>query len=231
MKNVTIKRILYSLFFLLLCIPAFSHTQHYANLWFDGTFIGSFLKQHEKWKYYLQPRLVVIDDRYGLDEAHVFYGAGYQITPNFAPYVGAAYFLSEDIQGTESHENVVWQQFLWDMYKSKSFKLNNRTRLEERKNTLYTQWAIRFRDQFTLRIPFQNKKYSFITFDEFFLNLNHPSWVSNKFFSQNRFFTGIEKHISKSTSFDVGYINQARFQRRNKNLITNGVYLRINVIS
>ena len=134
-------------------------------------------------------------------------------------------------EGVYSHENAVWQQFLWDMYHSKSFNFNSRTRLEERKNTRYSLWAIRLREQFTLKIPFQNTKYSFITFDELFFNLNAPSWVSNRFFSQNRYFIGIEKSISKSASFDVGYINQARFQRKNINLITNGLYLRINVVS
>lgn len=226
-----IKRIFCSLFILLISPELFANTQSYGTLWLNGMFIGSLSKQHEKWKYYLRTRLVIIDDRYGLDEGRVFYGAGYQITPNFAPYIGAGYFVSESTEGVISHENVVWQQFLWDMYHSKFFKLNNRTALEERKNTLHSQWAIRFREQFTLKIPFRNTKYSFITFDELFFNLNHPSWVSNKLFSQNRYFIGIEKSISKTASLDVGYVNQVKFQRQNLNLITNGLYLRINVIS
>lgn len=229
--KLKIKRILSSFLFLFLSTAVFSDTKHFGTTWFNGLFIGSFSDQHEKWKYYLQPRFVIIDDRYGLDEARVFYGAGYQITPHFTPFMGASYFVSVSTDGVYSHENSLWQQFLWDMYESESFQLNNRTRLEERKNTLYSQWSIRLREQFTLKIPLRNTKYSFITFDELFFNLNHPFWVSNKLFSQNRYFVGIEKSLSKSASFDVGYINQARFQRQNKNLITNGLYLRINVVS
>ncbi|KTD11687.1 hypothetical protein Lgra_1145 [Legionella gratiana] len=229
--DLKIKGILYSLFSFLICTTLFAETQNYGTVWLNGTFIGPFSKKHEKWKYYLQPRLVIIDNRYGLDEARVFYGAGYQITPAFTSFIGMASSVSKSTEGVLSYENRVWQQFLWDIYKSKTFKLNNRTRLEERKNTLYSQWAVRFREQFTLKIPFQNTKYSFITFDELFFNVNYPSWVSDKFFSQNRYFIGIEKSISKSASFDVGYINQARFQRQNINIITDGLYLKIDVTS
>ncbi|CAM2955064.1 Protein of uncharacterised function (DUF2490) [Legionella steigerwaltii] len=228
-KNLNIRRIFYLLFSISICSTSFANTQNFGTFWLTGIFIGPFVNEYKQWKYYLEPRLILIDDRYGLDEAHLYSGAGYQITPNFTPYIGYAYFLSENTQGVVAHENVLWQQFLWKIHHSKFFNISNRSRLEERKNTLYAEWATRLREQIALKIPFQNTKYSLSTFDEGFFNFNHPSWVSDKFFAENRFFFGLERQLSKAASFDFGYIEQTKFQRNNQNLLTHGLYLKITV--
>ncbi|AUH73676.1 DUF2490 domain-containing protein [Legionella sainthelensi] len=208
---------------------AYAETQSYGSFWLTGTFIGPVAQNHEKWKYYFEPRLIVLNNRYGLSELHFYYGTGYQLTPKFTPYIGAAYFLSENTEGLASHENVIWQQFLWDITKTDFFKISNRSRLEERKNTLHYEWATRLREQITLKIPVQNTKYSLATFDEGFFNFNHPLWVSDKFFAQNRFFFGISREMSKAATLDIGYINQIKFERQNLKISDNGLYIKMNV--
>ncbi|MBN9225848.1 MULTISPECIES: DUF2490 domain-containing protein [Legionella] len=226
---LNIKRIFSLLCTIVVCSTAFANVQNFGSFWLTGIFIGPFSNEYKQWKYYVEPRLILIDDRYGMDEAHIYSGAGYQITPNFTPYIGYAYFLSENTQGVISHENVLWQQFQWKLYHSKLFNVSNRSRLEQRKNTLYSDWATRLREQITLKIPFKNTKYSLSTFDEVFLNFNHPIWVSDKFFAENRAFLGIERQLSKAATFDIGYIDQVKFQRQNQKLFTHGLYLKLTV--
>ncbi|ARB93680.1 DUF2490 domain-containing protein [Legionella longbeachae] len=211
------------------CQTTHPETQSYGSFWLTGTFIGPITRNHEKWKYYLEPRLIVLDDRYGLSELHFYYATGYQLSSKFTPYIGAAYFLSENTEGVISHENVIWQQFLWNIYKTDFVNISNRSRLEERKNTLHYEWATRLREQITLKIPVHNTKYSLVTFDESFLNFNHPPWVSDKFFAQNRYFFGIGKQLSTATNLDIGYINQIKFERQNLKILDNGLYIKLNV--
>ncbi|KTC83600.1 DUF2490 domain-containing protein [Legionella cincinnatiensis] len=223
-----IKRTWGLLLVLLVCQKTHAETKNYASLWPTGVFIGPITHNDEKWKYYFEPRLIVLNDRYGFGELHFYYGTGYQLAPNFTPYVGGAYFLSENTEGVISHENVIWQQFLWDISKTDFLKISNRSRLEERKNTLYSEWSARLREQITLKIPVKNTKYSLVTFEEGFFNLNHPSWVSDKFFAENRFFFGIGKELSKTANVDIGYINEIKLPRHDQEIL-NGLYIKINV--
>lgn len=227
--NLKVKGIFCFLSSVFIYSTGFADTQNFGTFWLTGVFIGPLVTTYKQWKYYLEPRLVLIDDRYGRDEEHIYFGTGYQITPNFTPFIGAAYFFSENTEGVIAHENVLWQQFHWKIYHSKLFNVANRSRLEERKNTLFSEWATRLREQITLKIPFHNTQYSLSTYNECFFNFTHPYWVSDKFFAENRFFLGIERQISKAASFDLGYLEQTKWQRQNRNLLTHGLYIRLNV--
>lgn len=202
--------------------------QVHTKLWLTGTFIGPLTEENKKLKYYLDSRLRLIDDTYILDQDRVYAGLGYEVTPNFTPFICGAYIINESTSGVITHEYRIFEQFIWNMIHNSSLSLSNRTRLEERRDTNQSQWAYRLREQFTLKIPFKRwKKYSFLTFDEVFLNLNYPQWVDHRFFAENRAFVGIERTISKAWSFDVGYINQYQFSTPNK--MSNGIYLAINM--
>ncbi|HVY53074.1 MAG TPA: DUF2490 domain-containing protein [Gammaproteobacteria bacterium] len=210
---------------------AYATIDSFAKLWLVGAFIGPLSEENKNWKYYIEPRFAAINDKYGLSEIHMYTGIGYKIAPCFTPYMGYAYYISDSTSGVISHENVIWQQSIWDIYKSDRVSLSNRARFEERKNTQFAEWACRLREQFTLKLPFQNTKYSFAIFDELFFNLNHPLWVSNRFLAQNRLFLGIEKKLTKTSTLDIGYLNQIDLERQNRNLLTNGLYIKLHVNS
>jgi len=219
--------LLFSFFFF--CQTLYADVASYSTLWWTELFIGP-LSKDSAWKYYLQPRVILINDRYGYQFAEVYYGLGYTFNPTFTTYFGGQYDVTKNINGSFSHVNLIWQSFVSDIHRSEAWKLNHRSLFEELKNTLFPQWAWRLREEMTLKIPMFESSYSFMSFDEMFFNFNHPSWVSNKFFAENRFFIGIEKSMTKSVSFDIGYLNRFQFTRNPPNLLTNGLFLTLNVI-
>src|SRR5207244_4913805 len=111
--------------------------------------------------------------------------------------------------------------------KNKQLTLSNRSRLEQRKNTVKSEVAWRLRERFRLRVPLNFwEKHSFDVWDEVFIDFNHPSWIGNKkVFAENRAFIGLGTNISKNTIADVGYINQYQFTT--PNMMTNGLYFSV----
>lgn len=218
-----------AIFLLLLLLSGVSlgNVEHHTKLWNTAVFVGPLFK-NSKIKYYFEPQLRFIDNRYKFEEAFIFLGIGYQTTSDLTLFLGGAEVISKRSTGENVYENRIWQQANWDVVKRKSFNLLSRTRLEERKRNSESQWAVRLRERMMARIPLKNcEKHSLVLFDEVFFNINHPRWVSNKFFSQNRAFFGIGTKISEQISFDIGYLNQYIFA--NPDQMNNILLLSLNI--
>lgn len=204
--------------------------KEHTKLWSTAVFIGPLIKD-TKIKYYLEPQLRLIDDKYKFEEAFIYAGIGYQTTPDLILFLGDASVVSRKTTGNYVHENRVWQQANLSVINNDSFNLLSRTRLEERKNLSESQWAVRLRERLMVRIPLRNwVTHSLVLSDEVFFDLNHPKWIgNNNVFAQNRAFIGIGTKISKQTSFDIGYLNQYQFT--NPNQMSNVLLLSLNITS
>lgn len=182
--------------------------ESYDKYWSVAIITGS-LEKSPSFKYYLEPQLRLIDDNRVFNQLLLLGGLGYQINTNMTVYLGPGWILSKTPQGNKTHEKRLWEQLNWMLLSTPNLNINSRTRLEERKDTNASQMAIRLRERVWMKVPIKNSdKVSFSFFNEIFLNLNHPQWVSPYLFEQNRAFIGISTQISKSTVIDAGYLNQ-----------------------
>ena len=194
--------------FLFIWMNSVNSMESYDKYWSVAVITGP-LAEHSSFKYYLEPQLRLIDNNYVFNQILLLGGLGYQINTNMTVYLGPGWIVSKTPQGNSTHENRLWEQLNWILVNTSNLNINSRTRLEERKDTNASQMAIRLRERVWMRVPFRNSdKYSFSIFNEVFLNLNHPQWVSLYLFEQNRAFIGVSTQASKSTVIDVGYLNQ-----------------------
>lgn len=196
-----------------LFLTATQAMETHTKFWSAASITGSFNDQSQ-WRYYLEPQIRFIDNRYKFNNIFLLGGLGYQITPNVLVLAGPGWVLTKNLQGKIIHEDRIWEQLSWSILKN----LSSRTRLEERRDLEAPGLAIRLRERLWLRIPFEKwQGHNLSLFDEALFNLNHPSWVSSSFFEQNRAFIGIGTQISKSTMMDIGYLNQRIFAATNQN--------------
>jgi hypothetical protein len=194
------------IFLLLIAIKPAYCTESYSKYWSVATIIGPL---PNKFKYYFEPQLRLINDPYVFNQLLLLGGLGYQFHPTLIFFLGPGWILTRNTQGLMIHEDRLWEQLNWQALNTSKLNLLSRTRLEERKNTAYSAIALRFRERMWVRIPIgPSDTYFFSCFDELFFNLNHPKWVSPYFFEQNRTFIGFGTQITKSTLIDVGYLNQ-----------------------
>lgn len=230
MDTVKVALVICSSFTLLLFFDnAFaSSLEQHTKIWTSAVFIGP-LTNNKKVKYYLEPELRFIDDKYKFEETLLYAGMGYQTTPNLILFFGDAWSTSKKPTGKYVNENRLWQQASWVPVDNNFFKLSSRTRLEERKNLSEHEWAINLRERLALEIPLRNwKNHALVLSDEVFFDLNHPKWVGNNaLLSQNRGLIGISTKISKQTSFIIGYLNQYQFT--NPPQMSHILYLSLNV--
>ncbi len=193
---------------LFLCTNLVNASKSYDKSWSVGIITGS-LAKNSSFKYYLEPQLRLINDRYVINQTFVLGGLGYQIHKNMIIYAGSGWVFEKVQEGETFHEQRIWQQLSWLVLRNSHLNINSRTRLEERKDTRASELAIRLRQRVWVRIPiFHSDKYSYSFFDEVLLNMNHADWVSPYFFEQNRAFIGFATQVSKSVLIDIGYLNQ-----------------------
>lgn len=205
---------------LVICFFSLIHNayaiQSYVKSWGFAVVTGS-VKQNSNVKYYLQSDLRFISTRYVFNQFLLLGGLGYVLSPKVTLFGGLGRIEDKNTQGELIKENRLWLQFNWLIYQSTSYSLNSRSRWEANKNLDQPQIAYRLRQRFWLRIPIANwDSHSFSCYDEIFLNLNHPDWVSPFVFAQNRAFIGIGTQLTRSTIIDVGYLNQYLHSHQNQ---------------
>ncbi len=209
-------------------VPVLKAVDHYNKLWLSSKWVGPLRGDHDAAKYYFDAHLNLIDDKHALEQAYASIGVGYQTSATVQFFLVNSYVVSERLNGQIRQEYRLWQQANWVMHDSPSYSLASRTRLEERKDFAAAPIAVRFREMVTVRVPIANwPRHYYMAFDEVFFNLNHPDWVSDSFFQQNRAFIGVSTDISKTVSVDVGYMNQYVFG--NSQQCNNVLYINFNV--
>lgn len=208
---------------------ALGKTKQLTKEWNTAIVIGSFSNDSHL-RYYLQPQLNFVDDKYKFQNAYLFLGLGYQFSPHIRFWLmdGLLYIKKQD--GGIARRDTIRQQMDWLAADCSDFKLITISRLEERKEVGESRWAIRVRERLMLRIPFKNwEGHSMVLYDEAFFDLNHSKWIkSNTFLAQNRAFVGISTAFSKQVALDAGYLNQ--YQMKDKDTVSNVLALTLNVL-
>lgn len=131
---------------------------------------------------------------------------GYYLTDNLSVWQGYAW-VTNYIPDFVSEQRI-WQQLLHEKEFNR-FKLSNRFRFEERFIDNINGVPLRTRYMFRSQIPFtDDKKWSFVFFDEVFVNLNSKDSGPKAGIDQNRFFVGLNRKFSKSFNAEGGYLMQ-----------------------
>ncbi len=143
-------------------------------------------------------------------------GAGYAVTDKFSTALAVGHmWLANRTNATElfTNENRIVQQFQLNQTVGK-VNVSNRLRIEERwvqkivNNALTDsyRYTTRFRYQLALSIPLsKNKKVPTLALSDELLMQTGKDIVYNSF-DQNRLFGGIRQQVTKTLSFDFGYM-------------------------
>lgn len=143
-------------------------------------------------------------------------GAAYRIRPNFSVAAGYAHLWLASTyrdKGYYTNENRIYEQAIFT-HPAGKINFLHRLRNEQRwieypiNDTSSGKYGFtnRIRYLLSLRIPvFKNPKYpQLILADEIMIHFGDAVNYSN--FEQNRIFAGINQMISKTVSFDLGYM-------------------------
>ena len=88
--------------------------------------------------------------------------------------------------------------------------------------------SLRDRTRLGAKIPmFKLKTWKFVTWDEFFVNLNTLDNGPRGGFDQNWMFTGVEKQISKNTTLEAGYL--MNYLNRDPGQLQHALSLNLNI--
>lgn len=207
-------------------VSVFANTIKEERFWGNFNLNGS-LFNSKKWQYDFN-----IQSRYNFsigqyENTRSEGGIGYKSSKNISLWLGGTTILRHD---NRIEEYRPWQQVQWHILNSEQIRLSSRTRLEERKEPNFSEWAYRLRQRFSLSFP---KKLPFnitpILANEIFFNLNNPQWInSNGSINQNRAFIGIEIPLHKNISFETGYLNQYEF-RNEANRLNHVLYVNLKI--
>jgi Protein of unknown function (DUF2490) len=172
----------------------------------------------------VQPRFADLDGEGHIDQLLLRPAIGYQVTENLSLWQGYAWVGNYNQKHTPPQspffeESRIYQQILYTR-KFDSFKIVNRTRLEERWIEHVDGTAVRFRTmlrgQYALPMA---PDWALVASDEVFVHLNTVGARGPQAgFDQNRFFVGINRTFSKYFNMDVGYQNQLLNSRTIPNL-------------
>lgn len=151
-------------------------------------------------------------------------GLGYEVMPAVNFIGGYEWNMGYKELGNHTtlsgHEYMLYEQVSW----SASPSLNFRTRLEqrERNNQDTWNWRVRFKAISIAQTPLFADFQPMIS-DEVFLLLNHPDWVTESTFDQNRLFIGFQVRMTQTLWWQLGYINQYIERNHNNGSVMNHI--------
>ena len=196
-----------------LLVPSEAKSQavHDFGSWFSLNTQGKLNRvvEDSKWRWWFDGHLRYLDDADGFNQSIFRPGIGYQLTPNANLWIGYAWINTLPASGSPIFdENRIWQQFLL----SKKFSnktLISRSRLEQRFVETGSDTGWRFRQFVKLDNPiYEGSPFSFVAWDEAFMDLNVTDFGQTGSFSQNRAFIGIGRKFENGPKFEIGYLNQ-----------------------
>lgn len=200
------------LMIIIACIGTATAFETHSKLWTSAVINGSF-GEHNRFKYYLEPNLRFIDNRYKFSQALFWAGLGYHIAPEISIYVGDAFDTTRTSSGDDRQFNILWQQVNALFYDGMLIDVDGRTRLEETKRYSQAQWAVTLRQDIDFVIPIKQwEGHAIVLSDEVFFGLKQPDWQRGRHFvRQNRAYAGINTVLTPTSSIDIGYLNQYLF--------------------
>ncbi len=212
--------------FLIFSHPIFALEQQ-GQLWLDASISDPF-KNNKQIFYAIDARAHFVDQRDYHKFTWINAGLGYAYTPTLSFWSGYQW-LSHDVTNDKPVENRIWEQMVWQIFQNDMLTIRTRTRFEQTSRMHEPGWNNRVREKVSFYFPAKLfNKYTPLIYDEMFINLNKPNWMSDAdTIDQNQLFIGLDIPTSKTIFLEVGYIAQSLFNRQNTAL-NHVIYLGIN---
>lgn len=208
------------------CKSVLALSEH-TGLWTGFVVVGP-AKFGPTIKYYFDSQLQLLDDPYKFEEVYSSVGLGKQVNDRWLLFIVNRFSISKELSdGQMNYEYMLWEEANWSTVLKNALNVSTRSRLEERKRFSESEISLRLRERIMFRKPLRWPGYTFVISEEAFFNLNHPAWVSNQFFAQNRVFIGFGKELSKKMQVDIGYLN--KFQFGDSQQMTNILAINFNI--
>lgn len=182
------------------------------NTWGNITAIsslGNISPEFEKIKLWTEAQGRFGDDSSRFSQGILRVGSGYSVNDSISLWLGYAWIpTTQPFSQSDTGEHRIWQQLLWN----KTFEFGtvmSRTRLEQRNLGGQNDVGWRFRQFFKLTRPIaMAPSFSWVLWDEVFIDINKPDWKLDNGFDQNRVFAGVGYQFDSQTRFELGYVNQ-----------------------
>ncbi len=190
--------------------------------------------------YLVEPQIRLVNRDGVYQQLLINQGFGFWATKTLQLWAGqtivnylASNNVVDDIQIGVTGEYRLWQQINYVRSNTLLDNIMFRNRLEERHAESLSSWAVRFRDRLYWTIPIATNQSIYIS-DEFFINVNRPTWISSPTFDQNRLYLGILQSLTPSLNFTISYLNQyipTRIREVNHGIVLNVTYTSSNYFS
>jgi len=148
------------------------------------------------------------DDVSGLNQLILRTALGYKLNENWSVWQGYARITTHENVNYQSdfiEEHRIYQQLTYSDTLP-FIKIQCRTRLEARWIDHTDVTALRARTMLRMDVPLPMvPDWSFVTYDEIFINLNGVSGGPEAGFDQNRWFIGFNREFTKQINVDFGY--------------------------
>lgn len=158
-----------------------------------------------KFSYQFEPQLRLMDRFNVYDQLLTNLIASYRLSHHWKIALGGTYINTWRPVDPYIEEPRLLQQVI---YHSSRFPwLTVRSRFEQRKRQESIKWNYRIRERLTVTKRITDNV-NFVSYDEFFITLNKPVWLTTNTFEQNRLMVGLERQAAKSLQVGAGYIFQ-----------------------
>ncbi|MDI9818872.1 MULTISPECIES: DUF2490 domain-containing protein [unclassified Legionella] len=159
-----------------------------------------------KYSYRIEPQLRLMDRPTLFEQFLTDAGGGYQLSPDWAVWLGTTSVTTRQNFSSNMHEFRIWQQVIY----TANANLSIRSRFEQRKFQGSSQWGYRLRERIIVKKKITDNL-TILSFNELLINLNQPEWVPTNTLDQNRFLISLNQQVSQKLTLGAGYLYQYIF--------------------
>jgi hypothetical protein len=194
--------------------PSLAQLDHDGALWEMWLGQGSLKELGPSWenfRWWLDLQARWRDEGEALDSTFFRPGIGYAFNEQLTLFVGYAWINNHRDGSPDRGENRLWQQLTWNVPTQQDYKLQFRSRLEQRfvEDSDDTGWRFRELAKLTQPLTSDGRRYLSLI-DEVFFDLNDTDAGQNTGLRQNRVFVGLGWFLDEAhtIAFEGGYLNQ-----------------------
>jgi hypothetical protein len=192
-------------------IPQSSHAQGIqedGRIWLNVNVQSTLPFEGWNWYAELQPRWR--EEGHEFDQLIIRPAIFYKFSPKSSAWLGYERTIAHPAGKSNTYENRVWEQFSYQFDPINDWKIQSRTRLEQRTIESKQDVGFRFRQMVKVVKPIsQTLPLNLILSDELFVNLNNTDWGASGGIDQNRAFIGLGYKVNSHANIEFGYLNQA----------------------
>lgn len=133
----------------------------------------------------------------------------YKLIPKASVWLGYDTVINHPAGKSSYTENRLWEQFMYQFDPVGEVSLTSRSRIEHRDREGFSDVAHRWRQMLRAVVPSGlHSQFSWVVYDELFVNLNTTDWIQRRGIDQNRLFLGGNWKFSPMCNGEMGYLNQ-----------------------